>query len=187
MLDLFVDEQPGESLATLWYGEHVPSRGQPVYASAGHPPPVPAVPGRPAALPTLADAPPLRTGLAHALAAEHRMELPSGAALVAHSDGPVERPDADCTDQLAVLRGLVAVQADPDLQSTAEDVADAVLDSLVPDRDAAQDDVAQRVVRPRRGVPGRSSPGQAGSDALADDWGHEPPALGKTVRLKLTA
>ncbi len=162
VLDLFVDEQPGEGLATLWYGEYVPSSGRLVYASAGHPPPVLAVPGEVAALLALADAPPLGTGLAHALAAEHRVELPTGAALVAYSDGLVERPDADWTDQLAVLRGLVAVHTDPDLQSSAEDVADAVLHSLVPDRDAALDDVALLVVRRRRDVPGRSSPGQSG-------------------------
>jgi serine phosphatase RsbU (regulator of sigma subunit) len=151
-LDAFLDGQPEEGLATLWYGEYVPSIGQLVYANAGHPPPVLTGHGRLTELLALADAPPLGTGLAHELAAERTIHLPTGAALLAYSDGLIERAHADLTDQLALLRDLTTTHADPGHDRTAQQIADAILHALIPDPAAAHDDVCLLVVR--RHTPG---------------------------------
>ena len=156
VLDGFLDAQPEEGLATVWYGEYVPSTGRLVYASAGHPPPVLLVPGGSAQLLALADAPPLGTGLAHALAAEHAVHLPAGTALVAYSDGLVERASADLADQLDHLCALTTAHASAHLDRSAEQVADALLDTLIPDPSAAADDVCLLVVR-RSAARGRQT------------------------------
>jgi serine phosphatase RsbU (regulator of sigma subunit) len=150
VLDAFLDDRPDEGLATVWYGEYVPSTGELVYASAGHPPPVLTCHGDPTRLLQIADAPPLGTGVAHALAREHRLTLPDGAVLIAYSDGLVERPDADLGVQLALLRETVTVHCDPAHSRTAQQMADAILHALVPEPSSAQDDVCLMVVRRQR-------------------------------------
>jgi serine phosphatase RsbU (regulator of sigma subunit) len=146
-LDRFLERLDSESLATLWYGEYRPSTGTLAHASAGHPPPVLHVHGDPTRLLRVADAPPLGTGVAHGLAVEHEERLPPGAVLTAYSDGLVERRGTDLEGRLAVLRALVAAACDPARGGSAAGIAEEILDALVPDRDAAEDDVCLLVVR----------------------------------------
>lgn len=146
-LDLFMEQGDAESLATLWYGEYRPSTGLLTYGSAGHPPPVLSGHGNPAGLLKLADAPPLGTGLAHALARDHVEQLPPRAILVAYSDGLIERHHADFDEQLALLRDVVDVACDPTRAGTPQTIAAEILHALVPRPDQADDDVCLLVVR----------------------------------------
>ncbi|MDP9395769.1 MAG: SpoIIE family protein phosphatase [Actinomycetota bacterium] len=149
-LDAYWESLQIETLATLWYGEYRPSRGELTYVSAGHPPPVLTVHGDPARLLAEASAPPLGVGLAHQHAANDTETLPPGAVLVAYSDGLVERRRTDMEEQLAALQRVVTAACDPAKVGTAKDIAADILNALVPDLDRAEDDVCVLVVM-RRG------------------------------------
>lgn len=145
-LDSFMERVGDDEFATLWYGEYRPSSGTLTYASAGHPPPALHVHAGVLLLDE-ADAPALGTGMAHAAAAEHTVVMPSGAVLVAYSDGLIERRGTDFDDQLALLRQVVQQACDPSGVGTAESIAKQILDTLVPDPGRAEDDVCLLVVR----------------------------------------
>jgi serine phosphatase RsbU (regulator of sigma subunit)/anti-sigma regulatory factor (Ser/Thr protein kinase) len=146
-LDAFVDRQESESLATVWYGLYRPSTGRLVYASAGHPPPVLWQDGGEVSLLTFADAPPLGTGVTHALATRHEIALRPGAVLCAYSDGLVERPDRDLQMQLKTLRDIVRRACAPSRAGTPESIADEIITALVPNPEQARDDVCLLLVR----------------------------------------
>ena len=146
-LDRFVHRLETDGLATLWYGEYQPSTGTLTYASAGHLPPILHCHGDPTRLLEDASAPPLGTGVAHALAEENHLVLPPGAVLVAYSDGLVERPGTDIDEQIAILSGLVDTACNPARTGSADDIAHELLTALVPDQAAAYDDVCLLVVR----------------------------------------
>lgn len=146
-LDAILGSLSSESLATLWYGEYRPSTGVLAHASAGHPPPVLTCHGVPGRILPLADAPPLGTGVAHVHAAVHVDELPPGAVLVAYSDGLVERHGTPLDAQIALLREIVDRACDPARAASAQQVADEILQALVPDPALADDDVCLLVVR----------------------------------------
>lgn len=139
-----------ETLATLWYGEYVPSTGELTYVSAGHPPPVLTVHGDPARLLAEASVPPLGVGLAHEHAANDTEVLPVGSVLVAYSDGLVERRRVDIEEQIAALQQVVTTACNPARSGTAREIAEDILGALVPDVDRAEDDVCVLVVM-RRG------------------------------------
>lgn len=145
-LDALLEEGDTEEFATLWYGEYRPSTGELTYAAAGHPPPALYVHGGVRVL-AEADAPALGTGLAHTSPTEHVATLPSGAVLVAYSDGLIERRGADFDDQLALLTGVVQRACDPGRAGTPESIAVEILDALIPDPDGAEDDVCLLVIR----------------------------------------
>lgn len=164
-LDAFLEAEPDEWLATVWYAEYTPSSGRLVYASAGHPPPVLTCNGEATRLLQLADAPPLGIGVAHSLAVEHTLVLPPGSVLVAYSDGLVERHDRDLTSQLALLLEVVERCADPAVGASAQQVADAILAALVPVPEQADDDVCLMVVR--RQPPVHAPLGEVGWESTA--------------------
>jgi serine phosphatase RsbU (regulator of sigma subunit) len=145
-LDRFCERLGPESIATLWYGEYVPTTGILTYASAGHPPPVLFCHGDPTRLLALADAPPLGVGASDHVV-EYREELPVGAVLVAYSDGLVERSSSDFDEQLAVLQQVVTDACDPAHVAGAVDIAAEILAALIPDPQQAEDDVCLLVVR----------------------------------------
>ena len=146
-LDSFCARLDAESIATLWYGEYRPSTGTLTYASAGHPPPVLTCHGDPTRLLEHAAAPPLGVGSADRAVAEREEVLPVGAVLVAYSDGLVERRGTDLGDRIALLQTIVDRACDPAIQGSASQIAGRVLDALVPDPAAAEDDVCLLVVR----------------------------------------
>lgn len=145
-LDAFCARLDPESLATLWYGEYQPSTGTLTYASAGHPPPVLIWHNDPTRLLNIADAPPLGVGVAHQHVVEHHDLLVPGAVLAAYSDGLVERRDADLEEQLHVLARTVAAACERVDGGSALDISNEILDAMIPDPDAADDDVCLLVV-----------------------------------------
>ena len=145
-LDRFVERSGEDAFATLWYGEYRPSSGALTYGSAGHLPPVLHVDGDVRLL-AEADAPPLGTGMGHALAAERTEALPPRAVLVGYSDGLVERRHADIDAQLSLLVSTVQQACDPARSASPANIAEEVLDALVPDRDRTEDDICVLVVR----------------------------------------
>jgi serine phosphatase RsbU (regulator of sigma subunit) len=156
-LDAFMERDEQEAYATLWYGEYRPSTGVLRYGSAGHPPPVLHVhPG--VRLLAEADAPLLGTGVAHPAAAEHTEHLPPGAVLVAYSDGLVERRGTHFGEQLELLAALVQRACDPARAGTSQTIAAELLDALVPDHAAAEDDVCVLVVRRQPQEQGQPRP-----------------------------
>ena len=145
-LDRFVERTAEEAFATLWYGEYRPRSGTLTYGSAGHLPPALHVDGGVRLL-AEADAPPLGTGMGHALATERTEALPPGAVLVGYSDGLVERRRADIDAQLSLLVSTVQQACDPARSAEPANIAQETLDALVPDRDRAEDDICILVVR----------------------------------------
>lgn len=146
-LDGFCARLDAEAIATLWYGEYRPSTGTLTYSSAGHPPPVLTCHGDPTRLLGHADAPPLGVGAAGRSVGQHEEVLPVGAILVAYSDGLVERRGTELDGQLALLQSIVDRACDPAAHGSAETIAALVLDTLVPDPGAVEDDVCLLVVR----------------------------------------
>ncbi len=92
LLDALVCELGDGRFVTCIYGVYDPFRDEFRYANAGHPPPVMALPNE-AAGQRLQDAsaPPLGLGVGRY--GEHRVSLPSGAAVLLYTDGLVERRD----------------------------------------------------------------------------------------------
>ena len=145
-LDLFAAKLDPEAIATLWYGEYRPSTGVLRYTSAGHPPPIVTAHDAPTLLEP-ASTPPLGVEVASGFAVEHELELPPGAILVAYSDGLIERRGNDFDEQLALLTGVVTTACDPAREATAKQIADDILDALIPDHADAEDDVCLLVLR----------------------------------------
>jgi serine phosphatase RsbU (regulator of sigma subunit) len=154
-LDQFSTRLDPEAIATIWYGEYEPSTGTLTYANAGHPPPVLTAHHSPTLLLHPSETPPLGVGIAGDLSAEHQLVLPPGAILIAYSDGLIERRGNDLDAQLALLTSVVSTACDPARQGTASDIAAEILNALVPDPAAAEDDVCLLVVRRQPSDAGR--------------------------------
>jgi serine phosphatase RsbU (regulator of sigma subunit) len=139
-------------LATVFYARlqptpHADGTGAPWtlrYASAGHPPPLVALPD--GAIRTLdaALSPVIGAPSVDAVRPEAELALPSGAVLVGYTDGLVEGRRRPIDDGIDLLRGVLRrTPAD----ATAEELCEAVLAGLVDDD--REDDVAILVLRVR--------------------------------------
>ena len=148
-----------EDIATLWLGSYDSRSGWLEYASAGHLPPVVVHADGPAVLLAEADAPPLGTGEVGAHLQVHRMRWPPGAALIAYTDGLVERVGCDLEQQLHSLRGVVHRANGRGAAVPPAELVDVVIGELVPDLTAARDDVCVVALRRIDRTPGGQVPG----------------------------
>jgi PAS domain S-box-containing protein len=127
------------AMATVLYLVLDRDRGEVVFTSAGHPPPLVLGPGESRFLEGGRSVP---VGAADPVAfREARASLPPGATLLLYTDGLVERRDVPLTDRLAELAGAVG-PADAEL----EQLCDRVLSGVLGAREPA-DDVALLAVR----------------------------------------
>lgn len=135
-----------DAMATVLYGICDPETGEFLVSSAGHPPPLLAVPGRPSnPLPVRPD-PPIGTADAP-LRRSATVAIPPGGLLVCYTDGLVERRDRAIDQGISLLGGAI----DKVLDSRAsrdrrpvpltEDACAAVMRTLVGNAQAT-DDVA---------------------------------------------
>lgn len=145
-LDTIMQALGPEDLATLWCGLYRPGSGELTYSSAGHPPPMLLEQGVPARPLALSDAPPLGTGFVRQVA-EHMTVLAPGSVLVAYSDGLIERQRTHFDDQLALLGAAADAACGPHRDCMPASVAVGLVESLVPEPDAASDDVCVLVLR----------------------------------------
>jgi GAF domain-containing protein len=135
------DLTDAETSATCIYAACDPATGTWDIAGAGHPPPVLARPGQPAAFPGLPSGLPLGTGLAdgdpyHAT----RLRLPPGSTLVLYTDGLIEEPAADISTGMARLASTVATCTTLPLTQAC----DTLLDTVSP---SSADDIAILMAR----------------------------------------
>jgi sigma-B regulation protein RsbU (phosphoserine phosphatase) len=131
--------EPG-AMATVVYGVIDPAGGSMCLSVAGHPPPVLAVPGRPAKLLDLPADLLIGTGIAMTRRSTV-VEIPAGSVLCMYTDGLVERRNRDIDEGLTRLCGVVDTRA-------PESVCAAIMAALT-GRDQPEDDVAVLVVRHR--------------------------------------
>lgn len=138
--------EPGE-LATVQYAVIDRGLGRAYISSAGHLPPVLAVPGEPAAL---ADIPPdAMIGLDQDAPRQvTTIEIPPGSVLCFYTDGVVEQPPELLDDSLDRMRQAVTTGA-PDA------VCSAVMQTMI-GQEPARDDVAMLIIRLQR--PGYAQP-----------------------------
>jgi serine phosphatase RsbU (regulator of sigma subunit) len=145
-LDRKIQYFEGDAMATVLYAMYEPGLGELIVSSAGHLPPVLAVPGQPSAMAEIdvdvpigvADDPPRRTST---------IGIPQGGLLCCYTDGLVERRDQ------SLDRGIRRLAATIDeffstppsdmagLVPLAEDACTAVMRALV-GSNAARDDIA---------------------------------------------
>jgi serine phosphatase RsbU (regulator of sigma subunit) len=136
-----------DAMATVLYGVYSPSSGELTLSSAGHPPPVLAVPGR-----ASADLVTVRADLPIGVAEDPGREscvisVPPGGLLCFYTDGLVERRDRPIDDGFsrlaAALGDLLASRAadGPSSVPAAEDACAAVMRAMV-GNEPARDDVA---------------------------------------------
>jgi sigma-B regulation protein RsbU (phosphoserine phosphatase) len=127
-----------DAMATIAYAVLTPATGELAIASAGHFPPVVAVPGRPSALGEIAVGVPI--GVADdPVRQTTTIGLAPGTVLCLFTDGLIERRHTPIDDRLARLSRVVA--ADP-----PENVCATVMRALV-GREPAGDDIALLVLR----------------------------------------
>jgi len=126
-------------LATLLVARLEPSTGRLAVASAGHPPPLLAVPGEPPAFLDVAPGPPLGTFPGDYV--ETSSEVPPDGTLVLFTDGLVENRDEPLGAGLERLRAAL-----DDVRRPPEEVADHVL-AATGRLAGADDDVALLVLR----------------------------------------
>jgi phosphoserine phosphatase RsbU/P len=127
-----------DALATVLYAVFDPPLDRVCISSAGHPPPVMAVPGEPTTLVDVTSD--LMIGVAPQVRREiTKLPVPPGAVLCFYTDGLVERPGEliDC----GLNRLQLAVQA-----TTPETVCAAVMAAMV-GHEPARDDIALLVIR----------------------------------------
>jgi sigma-B regulation protein RsbU (phosphoserine phosphatase) len=137
-LDRKIQHFEPEAMATIAYAVLSPGTGELAIASAGHFPPVIAVPGRPSSLGEIAVGVPI--GVADdPVRQTTTIVLAPGTVLCMFTDGLIERRHTSIDDRLAQLSQIVA--ADP-----PEGVCAAVMRALV-GREAAGDDIALLVLR----------------------------------------
>ncbi|HSA49257.1 MAG TPA: SpoIIE family protein phosphatase [Yinghuangia sp.] len=135
--------------ATFLYGVYDPVGRRCAIASAGHPPPLVALPGREPEFVDLSPGPPLGVGGMPFESVE--LDLPDGTLLAFFTDGLIERRDADISTLLGEFRRSIDRNRDRPLI----DIGPEVLGTLDPSR---EDDVALLLAR-TRSVP---------EDAIAD-------------------
>jgi len=134
-----LDDLLDVELATLLVARLDPATGALTVASAGHPPPLIAVPGAAPEFVDVVPGPPL--GTFHGDPAESTAELPPGAALLLYTDGLVEERRAALGTGLEQLRqALAEAPADP------ESAVDHVLEATGR-RHGADDDIALLLLR----------------------------------------
>ncbi len=135
----------GEVMATVCYGMLDPREGQLRITSAGHFPPVVAVPGRPAGLAAIAVGPPI--GVTDPAARQvTSVPLKSGTVLCLFTDGLVERRGQSLDDRLDMLCAAVA-------PVPPESVCTAVMGKLV-GSEHSRDDTALLALRWLGDAPG---------------------------------
>ncbi len=138
LVDLKVSHFEIGTIATVVCAVSEPPYDSLVLASAGHPPPVLAVPGEAPRLVELRSAPPLGAALG-TRAVPHHVEFPRGAAAVFYTDGLIERRGESIDVGLERLRQAVT-------PGHPERVAADVMRSLV-GTSTTPDDVALVIVR----------------------------------------
>jgi serine phosphatase RsbU (regulator of sigma subunit) len=138
LLDRKVRHFEAGSLTTALYAMISPDRGTVRVSTAGHPPPVLALPGARATLMRLPADPPLGVDIQHRPRRTATVELPPGAALVCYTDGLVERR-GEVIDE-GVERLIDVVKAAP-----AEALCAGIMATMGLERPT--DDVALLVVR----------------------------------------
>ncbi|MFI5890104.1 PP2C family protein-serine/threonine phosphatase [Actinoplanes sp. NPDC051513] len=141
LLDRKVRHFEAGSLTTALYAMISPDRGTVRISTAGHLPPVLALPGAPATAVRLPADPPLGVDIRHRPRRATTIELPPGAALAFFTDGLVERR-GELID-IGVQRLTAAVTAEP--AETAETLCATIM--TIMDLDRPTDDVALLVVR----------------------------------------
>ncbi len=133
-----VDLTDQETFATCVYAVHDATTGDWDIASAGHPAPVLASPGRQTGF---LDLPPgLPLGIGGGQHKARRIKPPSGSTLVLYTDGLVESPGTDIDTGMASLADTVATLSGLGVI----DVCDALLASLAP---KPSDDIAVIIAR----------------------------------------
>ena len=146
LLDRKIQYFEPDAMATVLYGVYTPWTGEFLASSAGHLPPVLAVPGGPAGTISLQPDPPVGT----ADDPRHRSAvtvIPPGALLFFFTDGLVERRDRAIDvgiGRVAATLGELVTVAEGGSDRTvplAEDACAAVMRALV-GNDSAQDDIA---------------------------------------------
>ena len=146
LLDRKIQYFEPDAMATVLYGVYTPWTGEFLASSAGHLPPVLAVPGGPAGTISLQPDPPVGT----ADDPRHRSAvtvIPPGALLFFFTDGLVERRDRAIDvgiGRVAATLGELVTAAEGGSDRTvplAEDACAAVMRALV-GNDSAQDDIA---------------------------------------------
>ena len=137
-LDRKIQHFEPEAMATIAYAVLTPATGELAIASAGHFPPVVAVPGQPSGLGEIAVGVPI--GVAdHPVWQTTTLNLRPGTVLCLFTDGLVERRHTPIDDRLNRLSLTVTVDS-------PERVCAAVMGVLV-GREAAGDDIALLVLR----------------------------------------
>jgi hypothetical protein len=132
-------------MATMLLASFDPSNDQVTISSAGHPPPVLAVPGSPSSFVALSSDPPLGA-VGGAQRHATTIELAPGAVLCMYTDGLVERRADPIDERLDVLRNAVLADA-------PESVCMAVMRRLV-GAHPPSDDIAMLVARYNPGTAG---------------------------------
>ena len=129
-----------ETSATCVYAVHDPSTATWDIASAGHPLPAIACPGRPATFPDVPPGLPLGTGLGRGQYRAARLHVPRGSTLVLYTDGLIERRATDIGTGMAQLARTVTTVT----TLAVSDACDTLLATLAPN---PADDIAILVAR----------------------------------------
>ncbi|MFE5857563.1 SpoIIE family protein phosphatase [Streptomyces sp. NPDC056500] len=142
-LDRTTDERSQEVTGvTCLYAVYDPITGSCSLASAGHPPPVVALPDGTAYYPRLSPSPPLGAGSGLPVEST-QIQLPEGSRLILYTDGLVEDRRRDIDSGLALLRAAVAGKAGLGPEETCQEI----LDTMLPEHPG--DDIALMVARTR--------------------------------------
>ncbi|MDQ1698821.1 MAG: hypothetical protein QOG34_684 [Frankiaceae bacterium] len=137
-----------DDIATVWIGIYDSDTSVLRYAGAGHPPPIIAEVGRPPRLLVAASAPPLGTRAVAAHVRTDQLFWQAGAALVAYSDGLVERRQRDLERQITEFRDLVGwTRAALDADAIPRILAETLVNAVIPDPASTLDDVCILVLR----------------------------------------
>ncbi|SDC33555.1 PP2C family protein-serine/threonine phosphatase [Actinokineospora iranica] len=146
-LDRKASHFEGHTMATVGYAIIDRVTGRMDLASAGHLPPVIAVPGREAAFVDTPLGPPIGFGLALTGRRSASVEVPPGAVVVLYTDGLVERRKLDLDSRLERLRQVVT-------PAPAEATCVRIMSALVGDQPGT-DDITLLAIRH---MPAREDP-----------------------------